>query len=756
MLIVTVVTGLSCFFSAPNEARAAEIRNVVLITINSCRADHLGCYGDRRQLTPELDALAADAVLFERAHSTCPISLPAHSSLFTGTYPPRHGVRDRLAHLLDDSNVTLAETLREHGFQTAAFVGAYPLGSEYGIAQGFGTYDEQFAQNPDEGTPGELRAEDVSRKATKWLDAHGSKRFFLFLHYFDPHAPYAPPEPYASRHAERPYDGELAYADSCIGQVIAKLKSSGLYDSTLLIITADHAESLGEHDEVSHDYFIYQSTIQVPLIVKAPGGAKGARIDAPVSIVDVAPTVLGLLSIPSPSEVQGKDLSRTLLRGDAPEGERYLYCESFTPSLYGFSPLIGSVHEGWKYIWSPKPELYDLRRDPAEIRNVVAENREVAQKLQNRLRELGAPEIDPRGEDAKDHIGSYERLMRASTLVGMGQFAAARTECLEILKQPRVNPITAEATVLLADIAANERRYDEAVTYFSRYLENARAARHTDEQIAIVHSRLAYLFMSMRKAEEGVHHFRQAQKLNPQSAQAHADLGNALMAQGNLKEGIKHSQEALRLNPELPKVHYHLGLAFSQQGNQEEAVWHLQQAVRLGGDLPQVHYQLGAALAKSGKLEEAVDHYERAIELKPDDGKTYHALGTALKKLGRDDEARKQFLKAGNMDSRNPAAMNRMAWAQATAPDVGGRDRSVAVVLAEAAARMTRYQDAKILDTLAAAYAATDRFEEAVATAEKAVKLARDEELADGIRARLKLYKQSKPYREPPGSDTRR
>ena len=387
LAVLVVVVGCSIWVLFFRDAPGTKIRNVVLISIDTCRADHLSCYGYERKTTPHIDAVAGEGVLFTRAHSTNPITLPAHSSMLTGTNPSYHGVHGNRNYRLSDANVSLAEIMRDHGYQTAAFVIAFVLDARFGLDQGFETYDDHVSADPGRLFISERSGGDTSRQAIKWLDNRGREPFFLFLHYFDPHAKHDPPEPFTSRFLDAPYAGEIAYTDHCIGQIIEKLKSLGIYDSTLLVSTSDHGESIGEHEEDTHGYFIYQSTIRVPFIIKTPGCASQRKLDGPVSIVDVVPTVLGLLGITSPPQLDGKDLSRLLFEEGEP-AHRYVYCESLWPTKYGCNGLFGLVHDRWKYIWTTRPELYDLMRDPDETTNLADKEFEIAGEQQAQLRKM--------------------------------------------------------------------------------------------------------------------------------------------------------------------------------------------------------------------------------------------------------------------------------------------------------------------------------------------------------------------------------
>ncbi|MHC4215388.1 MAG: sulfatase, partial [Planctomycetota bacterium] len=311
-----------------------EIRNVLLISIDTCRADRLSCYGYRRKTTPNIDAIAEEGILFENAITPATMTLPAHCSMLTGTIPPYHGVHDNPDYQLAESNVTLAEMLTDKGFTCGAAVSAFIMDSEFGLDQGFDVYDDRFDKEIKSLGTVERRGSELTDHAISWLQKHHNENFFLFLHYYDPHFPYEPPEPFGSKFIGNPYAGEVAYTDHCIGQVIKKLKELDLYDSTLLVITSDHGEALGEHSEGTHGYFVYQSTLKVPLIFKVPGRRKAVRITDDVSLIDIVPTICGLMEIPVPTWVQGRDLSRYFSKKSYSAPERYLYCESFIPTKY--------------------------------------------------------------------------------------------------------------------------------------------------------------------------------------------------------------------------------------------------------------------------------------------------------------------------------------------------------------------------------------------------------------------------------------
>ena len=376
--------------SLPSGVKQSEL-NVVVITLDTTRADRLGAYGYRVQ-TPNLDGLAREGVLFEQTESVTPLTLPAHGSLFTGRFPPSHGVRGNGGFFSDADHTTLAEVLKERGFQTGGFVGAYVLDSTWGLDQGFDTYLDGFdAPTFKWRSHGHLqrRADEVIDSALAWLDHAASSRFFAWLHFYDPHAPYEPPEPYATMHADEPYVGEIGFVDAQIGRVLAFLGQRDLVDRTIVVAVGDHGESLGEHGERTHGFFIYESAMRVPFIVRAPfGKMRGRRVSDIVRTVDVMPTVLDMLGMPSPPGIEGTSLV-PLMTGAVRELGLDAYAETLYPlHRFGWSDLRMLRSGRFKLIAAPRPELYDLAVDPREQLNLYDQQRALGQRLATRLRQM--------------------------------------------------------------------------------------------------------------------------------------------------------------------------------------------------------------------------------------------------------------------------------------------------------------------------------------------------------------------------------
>src|SRR5262252_8947023 len=374
---------------APAVAEVSPSRQpIVLITIDTLRADRLGSYGSARGLTPALDAFARDATRFTAAVSQVPLTLPSHATILTGLHPARHGVRTNDGFHLPASVPTLAESLKTRGYDTAAFIGGYPLrGSTSGLSRGFDRYDDEFLAAPD---VSERPADAVIQSAAAWIERNAARQFFAWIHLFDPHSPYSPPAPFASAHRDAPYDGEVAYTDAAVGRFLDRLRQFRLFAPSTIVIVADHGESLGDHGERTHGTFLYDATIRVPLLIKLPTAAEDARsrsvdiVTTPVETADLAPTIAAIAGA-ALADGDGQSLL-PLISGAAGDPDRPAYAESYYQNvLLGWSPLRAVRTERWKLIEAPRSELYDLEHDPGELQNRLNERAALAAGLQRAL-----------------------------------------------------------------------------------------------------------------------------------------------------------------------------------------------------------------------------------------------------------------------------------------------------------------------------------------------------------------------------------
>lgn len=657
-------------------ARRAGIErlDVVLVTIDTLRADRLGSYGSASATTPNLDALAAEGVRFANAATTVPFTLPAHSSLMTGTYPPYHGVRENVGYELDARLPTLASSLAAGGWVTGGFVSTFVLDSRWGIGRGFATYFDDF--DPAVSASGNLAsvqrdgAETVAA-AVDWLDRRPPGPFFLWLHLFEPHDPYEPPEPYRSRHAGRPYDGEVAYADALVGRLREALEARGLFDRALVVVTGDHGEGLGQHGEGFHGFFVYDSTVRVPLIVRPPfRQLAGGVVDAAVSHVDLLPTILEAAGRPVPEHAQGRSLVPLLLGREEPPGvERQVYSESMYPLVhYGWAPLRSLRTRDYKLIAAPLPELYELASDPGEQVNLVQRRRRLATELAGELEamagRIGAADREPAGRaeldeetlsqlaalgylagrggvaideehareraDPKDRIELHQLVMAAQSELGKGELDAARGRLEEALDR---DATMVDAHQMLGTIAMREERFPEAAASFQA------ALAVKDDHLASLFG-LASAYRRMGRAEEALVGFRRLLALDPDDVKAVAAVADLLAADGRAAEAVAVLETALAREDPPALLLNQLGELEAVAGEGEAAAEHFRQALAAKPELVAARFNLAVLTEEAGRLDEAIALYEETIERAPGHFEAQFNLGRLY---GRRGEPRRQL-----------------------------------------------------------------------------------------------------------------
>ncbi len=635
----------------------------------------MSAYGFPRPTTPSIDAVAREGALFKDVRTPVPMTLPAHVSMLTGTLPPTHGLRDNLQNRLPEGSLTLAGMLKAKGFTTGAVVSTFVLDRRFGTSQGFDTYDDRFQEVHKIGDLSERKGDETTRVAREWLDEHKDRPFFFFVHFYDPHDPYEPPEPFASQWKDHPYEGEVAFADHCVGQVMEKLRQLGLYDSTLIVITGDHGEMLGEHGELNHGFFIYEGALRVPLVVRVPR-AQGAprQVDLPVSLIDIVPTVLSQVGAEIPKEVQGVDLSPWLAGRGAGGGARPLYAETVTPTrYYGTSSLLAVVVDGWKYIETTRPELYDLRSDPQEAVNLLEREPARAEALgktlvgilaaagrapgpapesaaldeasRQRLAALGylgrsgdasSHGFDRSKEDPKDLIAFFRSDQRLNKLVEEKKYAEARALCEEMLRQ---RPGFADCHLQMSKIAAAGGNLDVALTAAAK----AVAVGPKNER---AHLQLAALLQERGDLDAAIAHFRQALAMEPNAPDTRLLLGRALADKGQLAEAASLLGTTARTQPESARAATQFGFVLAKQGKLSEAVLSYRRALALDPGSAEAHAYLGSALASQAQWDEAISHFEEALRGRPENAELHDWLGVALREKGRSEEALGQFREA--------------------------------------------------------------------------------------------------------------
>ena len=666
---------------------AGDRPNVILVTIDTLRADRLSIYGSDVK-TPNMDGLAEDGVLFTNASTTVPFTFPAHSSIMTGTYPPFHGVRENVGYYLGEDNVTLAQRLGDAGWQTAGFVSAFVLDSRWGIGRGFGHYFDDFdlAAFEDANMASVQRpGPETIGAALRWLDQRPpdtEKPFFLWLHLFDPHDPYTPPEPFRSQYPGAPYDGEVAYTDSLIGGFLADLEERDLVDDSLIVLTADHGEGLGDHGETSHGYFVYDSTVHVPLILRLPGKAlSGTSTAEPVSHVDIVPTVLDLVGLEARSTLQGQSLLDSLEPQSVTEEDgsgRVVYAESFYPLLhYGWAPLRALRSATHKYIEAPNPELFDLWADPTEGSNLANEQRPVTRRMGRALLDLadtleegaaateaadmdetalaqlvalgylaGPSQVDARSydprvarPDPKNKAHLHRRMMAAQSMAG-GERAE---EAGELLRETlREDPNLLDAHQMLGSIELDAGNPTEAAGHFTNALALDNSHRPSVSGLAGSHRQLGRL-------DEALLGYRRLLDLAGQDTAATVAIADIEVERGNLREAEEALSEAAQ--PGAPAVLFNrLGEVQTLAGNPDAAYRNLQIAIEGNPRLSQPHFNLAVLSEQAGDLDGARTQYEEAIERAPKHYKAQFNLALLMARLG--DRQRERDLLEESIASR--------------------------------------------------------------------------------------------------------
>jgi len=633
---------IACFLVLPPTFAAGNpTTNVVIVTIDTLRADHLGCYGYKHIRTPNIDALAADGVRFERAYTPVPVTLPAHTAIFTGSYPMLSGIHDFSANKLNPQQPTLASALKEHAYSTAAIIGSAVLDSRFGLNHGFDFYYDHFdfnrllETNLDEmERPGNV----VADVALDWLSKNYQKKFFLWMHLYDPHYPYRPPPPYSQEYASRPYDGEIAFADAQVGRLLRFLKEKGLYQNTLVVLSGDHGESLGEHGEKTHGFFIYNATLQVPLIVKLPHRTMAKQVATQVSLTDIMPTVLQILKLDIPSQVQGRSLL-PLIDGKQSNEPGSLYAETFLPRLhFNWSELRGVETNKYHFIDAPKPELYDLSKDPGETQNLLPQKKAVGEEMQAKLAALIREYSS--GQELAQKTGLYPALMERLKSLGYAGFSGGGNPTISNRQLP--DPKDRIQIYELISDAIAESQHGE----YAQSIEKLNSALKTEPDSVAVHYLLGLNFYRMRDYQNSVEQFRKVVKLSPDYALAAFHLGLAYARTGQFDDAITTFKRTLELDSTNFTAAYDLGQSYLEKKMTGEAAAAFRQSVSIADAYAPGHRALGELLLSEGRVDEAVAELRKAAELAPDDAGTHVALARALTAKGLTGEAEQEMRKA--------------------------------------------------------------------------------------------------------------
>ena len=651
----------------------------------------MGSYGYRPVATPNIDRLASGGTLFSQVNAQTPLTLPSHASLFTSRYPSRTGITDNGEQLAPGA-VTLAAQLKATGYRTAAFIGGFALDRRFGLNQGFDHYDSPFDLRLNMGgDTGDLKrpAQDVVQSASKWIDENASAPFFVFLHLYDLHTPYDLPRKLQQRFHGATYDSELAYVDETLGSFWKFLSDRKLFDRSLLIFTSDHGEGLGDHGESTHGFFIYQSTMHVPLIVHWPAGAAKfpERVDRPLELIQLTPTVLDFLGARVPPEMQGKPLLASAghpQSGDEPP----VYSESYYASRhFGCAPLRSVRLGKYKFIDAPKPELYDLSADGAEQRNLYATRRPIAAALRQKLRALDAagkpgrqqPAVNSEamaalrslgylgggssgpavsGNDPKDRIADFEAHNRAILLASSGKLSESNAMLEKLIQK------LPDVLELRISLGLNRQKMGE----------HARAVSELEEvikrmpQSAITHFNLALSYYEMGQLDPAVPHLQAALALEPYYTRAEELLGTIWSQKKDYARARASFEHLLKIAPDNYAAQFNLGVIAAFEGKWDEGESRLRRVLQTDSNSADAHNALGSLYLRRGALAQAKASFANAIRLRPAFAWAHYNLGLALDREDKKEDAAREFRAALDADPKFTAARKALGRIERPSP----------------------------------------------------------------------------------------
>ena len=681
-LILVVPLVISCRNVPERTVPQYERAPVIIISIDTLRADRLPMFGYDRVATPHLDRLRADAILYRNAYTHAPLTLPAHASLLTGLLPNEHGVRNNVGYALSEQFPTLQRSLKSKGYATGAAVSAYVLRGSTGLARDFDEYDDKIASR------GEMAVGQVQRSgrvtseiASRWISQHASEPFFYFFHVFEPHTPYEAEEPFRSRYRDA-YDAEIATADAIVGDFLDKLRSSGVYDKAIIVLLSDHGEGLGDHGEPEHGIFLYREVVHVPLLLKLPGSdRRGQSVDSAVGIIDVAPTIAALTGLPPIRSRYGTSLL------DA-QSERRIYSESLYPRIHlGWSELRSLAGPKYQYIEAPRAELYDVVEDPSQKNNILADQRRVAARMRDELAQYGsdvsAPgAIDPEeakrlaalgylsspagaGDgplpDPKDRIGEIGDMIRATRLLHAKRWDDAAAAFREITEK---NPRLSDAWNQLGAALDAAGRYEEAAEVYRVAIER------TPELAGEFGLRRASMLLKLERFDEAEKHARLAEGTNRGAMSV--QLARIELARQNFGGAEAHARAAANDPNHRIAGSILLAQILAQQGRAAEALPMIERlgaeiAAQSAGPVEAFEFTRGDIMGRLERHDEAIEAFSREIEHFPSHRQAYANLYLVYAVTGREREARRTLEAMVRANPGSPA----MLFAARTAETLG-------------------------------------------------------------------------------------
>jgi arylsulfatase A-like enzyme/Flp pilus assembly protein TadD len=639
---ILIILNLWLFAVLPSFAAPANPPNVVLITLDTVRADRMGFLGSKLGLTPQLDALARQGVAFERAYSQAPITPVSHATILTGTFPQYHGIRN-FGDRLPPSVPFLPDILHAQGYHTGAFVGSIILDPKNGFASGFERGFDVYNAGFHRQKTGERREASMQRRgdvtlglALEWLGQQQGGPFFLWFHLWDAHDPYNPPEPFRSRFPGAPYNGSIAYVDDIVGKLFDYLRKQGLYDNTLIAVAADHGESLGDHGELTHSIFLYDSTIHVPLLLKLPGNRfVGRRVSVAASLVDLAPTLLDALGQAPPPAMQGRSLLPLI--GNPHPGNRPSFATGdHSERSFGWSPLVSLRVGNQLFVRAPLPELYDLASDPGAKINLYRVNRVAALRLATQLDNFvkristGAPQALQDGLDEK----SREQLS------ALGYVASGKTGPL-----PSIDPkdrIDVANDMHDASLAIEEGKEATVIPLLLRVVAK-------DPQIQAAQYYLGIAYSRKGNFAKAIPPLRKAVELRPDALMAQYELAICLYETGDLKTAAAHFEILVENRPEWSDARYSLASIYARTGRPQEAAKNLLVVLEGEPDHYRANLLLGRMLFLNGTFAEALPYLEKAAAVQTDSGEAHAFLADEYEKLGRAVDAERERNRAAQL-----------------------------------------------------------------------------------------------------------
>lgn len=635
----------------PDAPTKAGYPNVLLITLDTTRADRMGFLGSKRGLTPHLDALAKDSAVFTHAYSQAPLTPTSHATILTGTYPQYHQVLT-FPIPLSKTLPYMPDILKAHGYSTAAFVASLALAPSWGVPgfdRGFDTYDGEFGW---QGYTPQTRFQTVERRggevvarALAWLSKHQQGPFFLWVHLFDPHEPYDPPEPYRTRYAKALYDGEIAYMDSVVGKLLAQLKSDGLYDALAIAVTADHGESLGAHGEDQHGIFLYDETIHVPLLIKLPHGQNaGRRVENTVELVDIMPTLLQTAGIDVPQPVQGASMLDLMKPGAEGEAAASAWRDrgAYSQADYGHLAFAWSAEQSlrtgkYMYVQAPRPELYDQSADPKEVHDLASASPAVADALGSRLKDFQQKTTNT-GETPKSQMDDA----KAKRLAALGYLGARSDTSLAASSEQGADPkdkIGVANTINRVNNVLQDFRCDKAMPALQQ-------AIRTYPNIAMFHFFTGGCYMEKEQYEKAVTELREAARLDPGFTKAEFNLGRALVNLHDYEGAVTAFETAVKLEPHILDAHIFLMVAYDKTNRLQDNIRECRTVLQAIPDNFGANLNLGASLLKTGDLEGAIPPLQKASSVHPDRPGPHILLFQVYSKLGREQDAQREQAEA--------------------------------------------------------------------------------------------------------------